>query len=249
MERSKLENEFQELYSSLFRKKEAYMRIVSALGSKKIGMDRGEISASAKVSNSGTLTKYLQELEQCGFIRKYVLPGRKRKGALYQLIDNFTLFHFGFIANNTMRDRHFWSSSLDAPFHVVWEGLAFECLCLWHVNQIKHSLQIGGVLTNAYAWRHVAADANDEGAQIDLLIDRNDGIINLCEMKFCSDQYAITAAEAQAMQRKKAIFKRDTATRKAVHVTYVTTFGLKRNAYANDVQSEVTLADLFAETP
>ena len=245
----KLENEFQELYSSLFRKKEAYMRIVSALGSKKIGMDRGEISTNAKVSNSGTLTKYLQELEQCGFIRKYVLPGRKRKGALYQLMDNFTLFHFGFIANNTMRDRHFWSSSLDAPFHVVWEGLAFERLCLWHVNQIKHALQIGGVLTNAYAWRHVAADANDEGAQIDLLIDRNDGIINLCEMKFCSDQYAISAAEAQAMQRKKAIFKRDTATRKAVHVTYVTTFGLKRNAYANDVQSEVTLADLFAETP
>ncbi len=245
----KLENEFQELYSSLFRKKEAYMRIVAALGAKKYGMDRGEISASAKVSNSGTLTKYLQELEQCGFIRKYVFPGRKRKGALYQLMDNFTLFHFGFIANNAMRDRHFWSSSLDSPFHVVWEGLAFERLCLWHVDQIKRALQIGGVLTNAYAWRHVAADDNDEDAQIDLLIDRNDGIINLCEMKFCSDQYAITAAEAQAMQRKKAIFKRDTATRKAVHVTYVTTFGLKRNAYANDVQSEVTLADLFAETP
>jgi predicted AAA+ superfamily ATPase len=245
----KLENEFQELYSSLFRKKEAYMRIVSALGFKKYGMDRSEISASARVSNSGTLTKYLQELEQCGFIRKYVLPGRKKKGAIYQLMDNFTLFHFAFIANNTMRDRHFWSASLDSPFHVVWEGLAFERLCLWHVDQIKRALQIGGVLTNAYAWRHVPVDSDDEGAQIDLLIDRNDGIINLCEMKFCSDLYAITSAEAQAMQRKKAAFKRDSATRKAVHVTYVTTFGLKRNAYANDVQSEVTLADLFAEMP
>ena len=243
----KLENEFNELYASLFKKKEAYMRIVSALGAKKAGMDRGEISTAAKVSNSGTLTKYLQELEQCGFIRKYILPGRRAKGAIYQLMDNFTLFHFRFIANNPNHDRHFWTSSIDSPFHVAWEGLAFERLCLWHVDQIKRALQIGGVLTNSYAWRHVAKSPDDEGAQIDLLIDRNDGIVNVCEMKFSSEEYAITAEDAMAMRRKKAVFKRETATRKAIHVTYVTTFGLKRNAYANDVQSEVTLAELFKE--
>ena len=88
----------------------------------------------------------------------------------------------------------------------------------------------------------------DEGAQMDLLIDRNDGIVNICEMKFCADEYALTAEDAAAMRRKKAVFKRETATRKAIHVTYVTTFGLKRNAYANDVQSEVSLKDLFRES-
>lgn len=243
----KLENEFDELYSSLFRKKDAYVRIVSALGSKKVGMTRGELSMAAKVSNSGTLTKYLTELEQCGFIRRYVLPGRKKKGSVYQLMDNFTLFHFRFIANNPMHDRHFWTSSISSPFHVVWEGLAFERLCLWHVEQIKRALQIGGVLTNAYAWRHVAESPDDEGAQIDLVIDRNDGIINICEMKFCGDLHTISAAEDVAMRHKKSVFMCDTATRKAVHVTYVTTFGLKGNAYANDVQSEVTLDDLFRE--
>lgn len=240
----KLENEFNELYSSLFKKKDAYMRIVSVMGSKKAGMTRDEISKAAKVSNSGTLTKYLQELEQCGFIRKYVLPGRKAKGAIFQLMDNFTLFHFRFIANNPKHDRHFWTSSLDSPFHTAWEGLAFERLCLWHIEQIKRALQIGGVLTNSYAWRHEAATPDDEGAQIDLLIDRNDGIVNICEMKFSADEYVISADDAVAMRRKKAVFKRETETRKAIHVTYVTTFGLKRNAYANDVQSEVTLADL-----
>ena len=243
----KLENEYDELYSSLFRKKEAYMRIVSVLGSKKAGMERGEIAAGAKVSNSGTLTKYLQELEQCGLIRKYLLPGKKVKGAIYQLMDNFTLFHFKFIANNPKHDRHFWTSSLDSPFHVAWEGLAFERLCLWHVEQIKRALQIGGVLTNSYVWRHVASSPDDVGAQIDLLIDRNDGIVNICEMKFCSDEYAITAEDAMSMRRKKEVFRRESATRKAIHVTYVTTFGLKRNAYANDVQSEVSLNDLFRE--
>ena len=241
----KLENEFDELYSSLFRKKDAYMRIVSALGLKKAGMSRGEIAIGARISNSGTLTKYLQELEQCGFIRRYVLPGRKTKDAIYQLMDNFTLFHFKFIFNNVKHDRHFWTSSLDSPFHVAWEGLAFERLCLWHVEQIKRALQIGGVLTNSYAWRHVADSPDDVGAQIDLLIDRNDGIINICEMKFCDDEYAITADDMKAMRRKKAVFKENTSTRKAIHITYVTTFGLKRNAYANDVQSVVTLEDLF----
>ena len=177
-------------------------------------------------------------------IRKYVLPGRKAKGAIFQLMDNFTLFHFRFIANNPKHDRHFWTSSLDSPFHTAWEGLAFERLCLWHIEQIKRALQIGGVLTNSYAWRHEAATPDDEGAQIDLLIDRNDGIVNICEMKFSADEYVISADDAVAMRRKKAVFKRETETRKAIHVTYVTTFGLKRNAYANDVQSEVTLADL-----
>ena len=113
------------------------------------------------------------------------------------------------------------------------------------MEQIKRALQIGGVLTNSYAWRHVASSSDEEGAQIDLLIDRNDGIVNICEMKFCADEYAITAEDAMSMRRKKAVFKRETATRKALHVTYVTTFGLKRNAYANDVQSEVTLEELF----
>lgn len=244
-ESDKLEREFQELYSSLFKKKDAYMRIVSALGTKRAGLDRGEISTAAKVTDSGTLTKYLDELEQCGFIRRYVLPGRKKKGAVFQLMDNFTLFHFRFIADNPMHDRHRWTSSIGTPAYAAWEGLAFERLCLWHVEEIKRALQIGGVLTNAFGWRHAADAEGGKGAQIDLLIDRADGIVNICEMKFCAEPYVITAEDDMAMRRKKEVFRRVTATRKAVHVTYVTPFGLKRNAYANDVQSEVTLDDLF----
>lgn len=242
----KLENEFFELYSSLFKKKEAYMRIVSALGTKRGGLGRGEIASVAKVSDSGTLTKYLDELEQCGFIRRYVLPGRRKKGAIFQLMDNFTLFHFRFIADNPMHDRHRWTSSLGTPAHSTWEGLAFERLCLWHVEEIKRALQIGGVLTNTFGWRRPADADGGRGAQIDMLIDRADGVVNICEMKFCDGPYAITAGDDEAMRRKKEVFRRETATRKALHVTYVTPFGLARNAYANDVQSEVTLRDLFA---
>ena len=114
-------------------------------------------------------------------------------------------------------------------------------------EQIKKALQIGGVHSSNYAWRceHPQDDA-EKGAQIDLAIDRDDGIVNLCEMKFASKEYAITARDDADMRNKRAAFKRDTKTRKAVHVTYVTTFGIARNRYAGEVQSEVTLDDLFA---
>lgn len=220
------------------------MRIVAAHGKKKRGLSRGEISSEAGVSDSGTLTKYLDELEQCGFIRRYGLPGRKKKGAVFQLMDNFTIFHFRYIADNPMHDRHRWTSALGTPAQLAWEGLAFERLCLWHVEQIKRALQIGGVLTNVYGWHHAGGEDGD-GAQIDLVIDRADGVVNICEMKFCQDRYAITAKDDLAMRRKKAAFSREMARRKALHVTYVTPFGLARNAYAGEVQSEVTLDDLF----
>ena len=242
----KLENEFYELYSSLFKKKDAYMRIVSVLGSRKAGMVRDEIAAGAKVSNSGTLTKYLQELEQCGFIRKYVLPGRKVKGAIYQLMDNFTLFYFKFIANNTRHDRHFWTSSLDSPFHVAWEGLAFERLCLWHVDQIKRALQIGGVLTNSYAWRHEADSPDDEGAQIDLLIDRNDGIVDICEMKYTKEPYALDEGEWTRISRRRGALRSVLPPAKAIHVVMVTDSPMIRNAWSKEVMGFVASDDLFA---
>lgn len=103
------------------------------------------------------------------------------------------------------------------------------------------------MLTTAFGWRHSAAGDGDEGAQIDLLIDRADGVINICEMKFCGEPYAITAEDDAAMRRRREVFRRETGTRKAIHVTYVTPFGLKRNAYSNDVQSEVKLDDLFRD--
>ena len=126
------------------------------------------------------------------------------------------------------------------------DDFQFEMLCLEHVEQIKKALQIGGVHSRNYSWRcERPEDDSEKGAQIDLLIDRDDGIVNLCEMKFSSKEYAISSFDDASMRNKKAAFKRETRTRKAVHVTYVTTFGLKHNAYANDVQSEVTLDDLF----
>lgn len=241
---NKLEGEFDELYASLFRKPEPYLKIVMALGRRKSGLTRDELASSTGFRSCGNFTRYLRELEECGFIRKYFAYEKKAKGAVYQLIDNFTLFHLAFVDENKSRDRRFWTGSADAGFRRAWEGLAFERLCLQHIREIKSALGISGVMSNESAWQ-VAKTEDHEGAQIDLLIDRRDGVINLCEMKFSTTAYEINAEEDLHARERRELFKRLTGTRKAVHLTYVTTYGLKANSHAGLVQSQVVLEDLF----
>ena len=241
----KLSNEFNQLYASLFKSPEQYIDIVTALGKKKAGMTREEIIVAIDKYSNGALSKVLDELEYCGFIRKYNGFDKKSKQAIYQLIDNYTLFYFKFIQQNENNDEHFWSASIDSAMHRAWSGLAFERLCMAHTQQIKAALGIAGVLSNIYSWRK-EADETSDGAQIDLLIDRKDQVINLCEMKYSLSEYIIDAEYEQKLRNKKSVFIDTTNTRKAVHLTMVTTFGIKANAHSGIVQNEITLEDLFS---
>ena len=178
-------------------------------------------------------------------MRKYNGYGKTSKQAIYQLIDNYTLFYFKFIRQNHNNDEHFWSASIDSSMHRAWSGLAFERLCMAHTQQIKAALGIAGVLSNVYSWRK-EADEDSDGAQIDMLIDRNDQVINLCEMKYSLSEYVIDADYEKSLRNKKAAFIDATKTRKAVHLTMVTTYGVRQNSHSGIVQSEVTLDDLFS---
>lgn len=236
----KLENEFEELYESLFQSPQPYVKVVEALAKKKSGLLRDEVVSESGLADSGKLTEILKDLERCGFIRRYVPMGRISRGSIYQLIDNFTLFYYQYVLPNHGRDRHYWTKKLSSPVHSTWAGLAFERVCLEHVEQMKEALRIGAVLTNEYAWRNPSA-------QIDLLIDRADGIINVCEMKYSGSEYALDEKDDEAMRNRRQQLKVETGTRKAMHSTFVTVYGVKENAYSRNVQSFVSLKDLFRE--
>ena len=163
--------------------------------------------------------------------------------AVFQLIDSYTLFHFKVLVAAEGKGEHFLTSSADSRFVDTWEGLAFERVCLVHVDEIKKALQIGGVVCEVSPWR----SSGDEPVQIDMLINRNDGVVNLCEMKFSREPYELTADELARMQRRRKVFKDETGMRKAVHLTMVVSPELKKNAYANEIQSTVMLDDLFRE--
>lgn len=223
------------------------MSIVSALAKKSKGLSRDEISKLTKVRTGGELSKLLNELEWCGFIRKYNCIGKHSKDALYQLIDNFTLFYFQYIKGNKNNDSHFWTNNIGSPLHRAWSGLAFERVCLQHISQIKEALGISGVLSNVYSWRTEAdEDKGIDKTQIDLLIDRNDGVINLCEMKFSAQEYAITEDEEMKLRRRRGNFIDATQTKKAVHITLVAPYGLKQNSHSAIAQNEIVLDDLFS---
>lgn len=240
-----MHDEFQMLYASLFTNPQSYLDIIETLSKKKCGMSREDLVTTLNLKSSSTITSLLEDLEWCGFIRKYNALGKKTKDALYQLIDPFTLFYFEFVKGNQGM-TNYWQAIHGMPKYNVWCGLAFERVCFAHVEQIKMKLGISGVLTGVYSWR---CQPNEEkgygGVQIDMLIDRNDGIIDLCEMKYSDTEYCISSQYAQEMTRKRAVFQQVSKTKKAVHLVLVTTQGIAPGINQYSVQAGVVLDDLF----
>lgn len=242
---AKMRNEFDALYKSLFRCPKSYIDVVSVLATKKIGMTRNEIMAALRGDSGGTLTKTLRELEQCDFIRSYNSIGKAKKETVYQLIDNFTLFYFKFMIDGTINAKDYWSHVISKPVYNAWSGLAFERVCFQHIDQIKHALGISGVICNVYSWVYVSKSPEERGTQIDMLIDRDDNIINLCEMKFSQGEYELTEKYDLELRNKIGTFQTKTKTRKGLSIVMITSYGLKRNTWANGINAQITMDDLF----
>ncbi len=243
-ESGELYGEFDELFSSLFKHPEPYIKIIELLGNKKVGMTREEIIAGG-LSDNGKLTDLLKNLEQCGFIRKYVSYGYDSNHAIFQLIDSYTLFYYKFIKENLKKDERFWSHNIGKPVYNSWCGLAFERLCLLHVNQIKQALGITGVVSGVCSWR---AERNKElpGAQIDLILDRDDNVIDLCEMKYTRERFLVTADYYEKLLNKRARFLEVADKSKGVHLILVSAQDAVRNSYSDEFQKIISLDALFA---
>lgn len=240
-----LHDEFEMLYASLFKKPEPYIRVIELLAKKKIGLTRQELLSAGGFEDNGAFSDILKDLEWCGFIRSYTMMGYRTKSDIFQLIDHYTLFYYEYI-DGSRQGSNYWKAMLGTPKYNTWCGLAFERACLWHVDQIKKKLGISGILTNEYAWRCLPDEnLGRRRVQIDLLIDRSDGIIDVCEMKYSQNQYIITADDADALARKRETFQSATGAKSAVHSIMVTTEGLKPNEHQHEVQAEVVLNDLF----
>lgn len=234
-----LTDEYNQLFYSLFKKPEKHMNIMKALAETKNGKTRKELAEQSSIGGGSVLTKDLEELEQCGFIRKYSDYSLPKSGALYQLVDSFVLFSLRFL---NQRKQNSWMDYLHTPSYNAWRGNAFEICCLNHITEIKAALGIAGVETMEYAWK---SRKSDPGAQIDLLIDRKDDVINLCEMKYTDDMFQVDKEEYGKMQNRLAVFQKETNTKKAIHMTLVSVNGMKRNKYSSVFQNEITGEDLF----
>jgi len=243
-----LKDEFAYLYASVFKNPDDYIKIITALGKKKAGMTRGELSQETGITCNGAFTTKIEELESCGFVRRYHEYGKKNMGTVIQLVDNYTLFYFKFL-EDAPSDSKYWEKSIDSPSRRAWMGLAFERVCLQHSEQIRRRLGISGVLTDESSWKCASdEDKGIYGSQVDLVIDRKDRVINLCEMKHAVLEFEITREYDRKLKEKISDFKNVTKTRSSIQLTIITTYGLKSNKYSGHVQSVVTAEDLFQPT-
>lgn len=240
---SLLRNEFSNLYRSLFRKHKVYETIVEALSTKNQGMQRSELIKQSKVASGGTLTKVLSDLEESGFISSYISLDGKAKNTIYRLSDFYTSFYFKFIKDNKYRGENVWINLLDNPLHRAWQGFTFEQICLCHTSQIKKALGISGIQSSDGSWK---GNFGENAAQIDLLIDRRDQVINICEVKFSLSKFVIDKDYSEKLREKIAIFKDATRTKKSVFLTMITSYGVEKNKYsAALIQNEVMMDNLF----
>lgn len=247
--------EFDRLYKSLFKTSTNHVAIITALHKKGMGMSRAEIAEQTHLPNNGRLTTLLKELEECEFIRSYAPFGRTKKESLFQLIDPFTLFHFRFMGEQSSYLGNYWQKVRATDQYSHWCGYAFEIVCLHHLDQLVHALGIDGTICQPCSWiyRPTIQTMNDEdvdedlrqGAQIDLLIDRSDKSISVCEIKYTQDEYQIDKRYDAHLQQRMRTFRKVTKTRKTLIPTFITPFGLQDNMYSRRITRSVTLDHLF----
>ncbi|MCC8113390.1 MAG: AAA family ATPase [Bacteroidales bacterium] len=220
-----LRYEFNDLYASIFDSPENYIKIIDALASKKKGLTRSEIVEVSKLENNGTLSEMIENLIECGFIRKYCHTGKKLRDALYQLVDFYTIFYYQFVKNAYGIDDNYWVKIQVSPTYATWCGLAFERVVLMHSRQLKNALGISGIIANIYSW-HIRGTETSEGVQIDMLIDRSDKVINLCEMKYYPLGYKMSKKDAETIMAKIRVLSDNMPKNRAIQLVMITSNGM-----------------------
>jgi AAA+ ATPase superfamily predicted ATPase len=243
-------DEFNHLFASLFDDSDAHLEIIQAISQFRRGLSREELLKKTKLNTSGgTFKKRLLELEKAGFVANFTPYGYANKGTYYRVIDEYTLFYLNWVQpvrRKLHRDStNYWQSKSQTQPWKIWAGHAFEAVCLKHINQICNALGIGAISKEIGSWRYFPSNG-ETGTQIDLLVDRADGIINICEIKHYNKPFVIDKSYAAQLKYKIETFREQTKTNKQLFLTLITTHGLSQNNYAKElISNSITLQDLF----
>lgn len=243
-EDEELRREYKRLYSTLFKSPESYTAIVSALSKVRSGLTRNELRKALGKDTSGSLSKKLEDLVNCDIIRKYVVRDKnvKKNSAIYQLMDFYSIFYLTFVSR-AESETNYWSNHIGTSEVNSWLGLSFERLCMAHVAQIKQGLRIDSIATKFYSWR---SKSGNPKAQIDMILERADGIINVFEMKYSEYEYSLDKEEDDKMRKRIAEFRKETGVKEALWPTLVTTYGLKKGVHSATFVAALTMDDLFS---
>ena len=241
---AKLRGEFDRLFDSVFVNPDAVKSIAKLLYTRNAGFTRKEIAQKLGLLDGGGLSRNLKALIVSDFIVKYVPFGLSKRESHYKLTDPFCLFSLHFMGGAVRANTRFWQQNATSQAVATWRGYAFENVCFNHVEQIKASLGVAAVVSESSAWSKRADD--EDGLQIDLLINRNDNVINMCEIKYYGDDFAVSKDYYRVLLHRQMMLSREVSPKVTIHNTLITTFGLMQNKYSSVFSNVVTLDDLFA---
>lgn len=249
-------DEFPKLYASLYKDSEIHIKLIRLIAKTRQGISINEILEQDKsISSGGRLRKRLLELEAAGFIHGLIPYGNKKKGVFYRILDEYTYFYLRWIEPFSESsyllegDSVYWEKVSQTPIWYNWMGYTFESVCFKHVNKIRYALGIDRIISKIGSWRYIPGpSASAKGAQIDLLFDRADRVVTICEIKSSFDKFSIDKAYAENLRNKIAVYRNQTKTKKQIFIAMITIHGLVKNQYSEElVSNEITLKDLFSE--
>lgn len=240
-----LATEFRPLFQSLFKKAEHHIQIIETLAKSPYGLTRYQLLEQTKLSNGGAFMRVLEQLIDCGFVKALQPFGKKNKETVFRIIDFYSIFYIKFIHGNISDRTNVWQNLSKDSVYQAWMGYAFENICLTHLKSIHEALGISGIYTQVSSF-YSKGNEDLPGIQIDLIIDRNDGVINLCEAKFTQEEFVMNKDYTALLRRRRSIFQQFTRTKKAVVTTLLTSYPAIKNAnYFEEIHSEVSLEQLF----
>ena len=248
-EGASLAYEFHKLVESIFDDASSYIELIRIIAGKREGLSRAEIVKENDElgEDGGGLTDKLNDLVEAGFTHKYLPLGRIKRGEYYRLTDEFCLFYLYWVEKRkpTATTENYWVKKQQTPEYRAWSGYTFETICLRHARQIVRALNIQAA-AEISSWRYIPTSKSERGAQIDLVIDRDDDAITLCEIKYTDKPFILNKSFKEAIWRKVEVFRQQTKTRKLIFVALVASNGVRNSVYLkNLVHNIVTLEDLF----
>jgi uncharacterized protein len=240
-----LRNEYHSLFAALFESYTTHEAIVKVLATSWAGLTRDQVLAKARLRSGGGVTRAIEELQLAGFITETSSLDKKTKGSSLRLTDEFSVFYWHWMHSATAANH--WLRQTAGRRYDAWCGYAFESICFKHLDAVRRAIGIADVETQAASWRFVPRSGTDEeGAQIDLLLDRADRCMNICEIKFSDKPFVITKSYAETLERKLRVFRQRMGKPRTLFLTMITPHGVVQNRYSEDlVTNQVLLKDLF----
>ena len=238
-----LVNEFDRLFASLFQDSEIYISLVQAIAQHRYGIGQAQLIHEVGLPEGGRLVNRLKELEEAGFVSSFLPYGHREKGIFYKIIDEFTLFYLHWVTPRLIAIRKqatahgYWLSKTQSPSWKSWAGYSFEAVCAKHLPQIQRALKIAAG-AEIGSWRYVPKSEKEKGVQIDLLFDRPDDSITICEIKYTTQPFAIDKAYATILQNKIEVFCQQTRMGKQIFFAMITNSGLKQSKYSEDIVNQ-----------